>query len=102
LSPEFGEINPSYENISDYYFPSEFRPYILVLPEEFIGSNYWFEESNVELIDYRNIPVIREVGSKTNDIILRSIFSRALTGIKEQTKFVIYPFYQIKVKATKM
>jgi hypothetical protein len=98
LSNEFNSITPSLENISDYYFPKEFRPYIFKLLPEFPGSNYWFGPGVpvTDLID--EIEPIRQIGSESNDAILRSIFNRAIKAINEQKQFEIYPFYHIKLK----
>jgi hypothetical protein len=97
LSNDFNTITPSLENTSDYYFPKEFRPYIFQLPK-FPGSNYWFGPGVpvTDLID--EIEPIRQIGSESNDVILRSIFNRAIKAINEQKQFEIYPFYHIKVK----
>jgi hypothetical protein len=81
------------DDYTDYYFQPNFRPYIFALPE-YPGSNYWFNDGTVY--------VPRPIGSETNDVALRQIFKRAIKAINEQTRFEIYPFYHIKVKAKKM
>jgi hypothetical protein len=100
LSDNFFDLEKTY--LSDYYFPPEFRPFIYKLQSEFPGSNYWFGpgEPTIELLGTVNTGHV--IGSESNDATLRSIFRRAITAINEQTRFEIYPFYHIKVKANKM
>jgi len=107
LSDDFADMVPL-ANVSDYYFPTEFRPYILQL-DGFTGSNYWFTpiEPTINLIDYRGgpgtIPTPQHIpGLYTDDSLLRAIYKRAINAINEQNQFEIYPFYYIKVKANRM
>lgn len=86
-------------HISSHYFPNEFRPYVYIL-NDYPNSNYWF--GNGITIDMEDPDYNITVGSKTNDTILRAIFKRALTGIREQKNFGIYPFYHLKVKGKNM
>jgi hypothetical protein len=102
LSDNFFELEKI--NLSDYYFPSNFRPYIYNLQPEFAGSNYWFGpgELTIELLGNIFTNQSHQIGSQTDDTLLRAIYKRAINAINEQTRFEIYPFYQIKVKANKM
>lgn len=101
LSSNFYSEDKEYN--SDYYFPSVFRPYIYKL-REFLGSNYWFgpDQSPLIILESDLIFTTRQIGSESDDTILRTIFKRAIEGILEQKQFEIYPFYHLKVKAGKM
>ena len=109
LFDNFATIDPALANVSDYYFPSQFRLYVLQLVG-FPGSNYWFTTNppTINLIDYRGdagttTPTPQHIpGLYTDESLLRAIYKRAINAINEQHQFETYQFYQIKVKANRM
>lgn len=97
LSSELSSISLTY--YSDYYFPSELRPYLYNLVDV-DGSRFWWK-NQLTFIDIPSdiIPVKHSIDLLvTDDTNLRRIFNRAIKAINEQIHFGIYNFYHLKVK----